>query len=65
MSSYSVKFNNLADEHRSILNGLLIEIEIRLIDEEIFRIKSDARKAISSRQALRKNMLERLGRLAP
>lgn len=46
MSQHSDRYNNLPFEDRQMLNGLMIEAEIRFIELEKKRMLADFRKAV-------------------
>lgn len=47
MSEYSDQYNALPDDHRALLNALMIEAEIRFVKLEKKRLVAESRKAIT------------------
>lgn len=61
MSKHSERYNNLSFEDRKMLNGLMIETEIRFIELEKKRMLADFRKnvrAINDRVKSMRRQLE-------
>lgn len=56
MSDYSEKYNALPDDLRQLLNGLMIEAEIRIIELEKRRILQEAQKAVEAHNERIKRM---------
>lgn len=56
MSDYSERFNALPTDDRMMLNGLMLEAEIRFIELEKKRMLADYRKAVNAINARLTNM---------
>ncbi len=62
MSEHSEKYNALPSDQRWMINGMLIEAEIRIIEVEKKRMLSEYRKAIKAHNARIKSMRDHLRR---
>lgn len=60
MSEHSERYNNLPFEDRKMLNGLMIEAEIRFIELEKKRMLADFRKNVRAINDRVKNMRRHL-----
>lgn len=60
MSEHSERYNNLPFEDRKMLNGLMIEAEIRFIELEKKRMLADFRKNVRVINDRVKNMRRQL-----
>lgn len=65
MSQHSDRYNNLPFEDRQMLNGLMIEAEIRFIELEKKRMLADYRKAVRAINERVKNMRRQLDKVTP
>ena len=60
---FSEKYNALPIEQRTLLQGLMIEAEIRVVELEMKRILEEAQKAVAAHNERIKRMREHLRRL--
>lgn len=61
--AFSEKYNALPIEQRTLLQGLMIEAEIRIVEQEKKRILEEAQKAVAAHSERIKRMRESLRRL--
>lgn len=63
VSEHSDKFNTLPIEQRQLLSAMLIEEQIRIIQQENVRLRVECNKAIKANSERQKRMREHLATL--